>query len=165
MRKPAERSAARLAAVQALYQMEVSSAGAEAVIREFSEHRFDRDIDDMTLAGADEPFFADLVRGVLTVHEFPVEGGGRSRNAELRATALGHDLRWGTSSYTDGGRRRASQAAPAVTGPGEAPTGETGRADGSGAGDWGARPEVEQPRRETVPVGPPGDWSTDETPF
>jgi N utilization substance protein B len=59
------RSVARLAAVQALYQMEVSSAGAEAVIREFAEHRFDRDIEDMTLAGADEAFFADLVRGVV----------------------------------------------------------------------------------------------------
>jgi len=59
------RSVARLAAVQALYQMEVSSVGAEAVIREFSEHRFDRDLEDLTLAGADEPFFADLVRGVV----------------------------------------------------------------------------------------------------
>ena len=59
------RSVARLAAVQALYQMEVSSAGAETVIREFSEHRFDRDLEDMTLAGADEAFFADLVRGVV----------------------------------------------------------------------------------------------------
>jgi N utilization substance protein B len=59
------RSVARLAAVQALYQMEVSSAGAEAVIREFGEHRFDRDIEDMALAGADEAFFADLVRGVV----------------------------------------------------------------------------------------------------
>ncbi|CAN7335114.1 transcription antitermination factor NusB [Phenylobacterium sp. LjRoot219] len=59
------RSVARLAAVQALYQMEVSSVGAEAVIREFSEHRFDRDLEDMTLAGADEAFFADLVRGVV----------------------------------------------------------------------------------------------------
>ena len=59
------RSVARLAAVQALYQMEVSSAGAETVIREFSEHRFDRDVEDMTLAQADEAFFADLVRGVV----------------------------------------------------------------------------------------------------
>jgi transcription antitermination protein NusB len=59
------RSVARLAAVQALYQMEVSSAGAEAVIREFSDHRFDRDVEDMTLASADEQFFADLVRGVV----------------------------------------------------------------------------------------------------
>ena len=64
------RSVARLAAVQALYQMEVSSAGAETVIREFTEHRFDRDVpsdtgEDMTLAQADEAFFADLVRGVV----------------------------------------------------------------------------------------------------
>jgi N utilization substance protein B len=56
---------ARLAAVQALYQMEVSSAGAEHVIREFSEHRFDRDVDGVTLVSADEAFFADLVRGVV----------------------------------------------------------------------------------------------------
>lgn len=61
------RSVARLAAVQALYQMEVSNAGAEAVIREFGEHRFDRDAEggDAPLAAADEGFFADLVRGVV----------------------------------------------------------------------------------------------------
>jgi N utilization substance protein B len=59
------RTVARLAAVQALYQMEVSHAGAETVIREFAEHRFDRDVEDMTLASADEAFFADLVRGVV----------------------------------------------------------------------------------------------------
>lgn len=64
------RSVARLAAVQALYQMEVSGAGAEAVIREFSEHRFDRDLpeeaaEEAHLATADEEFFADLVRGVV----------------------------------------------------------------------------------------------------
>lgn len=63
------RSVARLAAVQALYQMEVSGAGVESVIREFTEHRFDRDVPDtgegMTLASADEHFFADIVRGVV----------------------------------------------------------------------------------------------------
>lgn len=59
------RSVARLAAVQALYQMEVSGAGVEAVIREFSDHRFDRDIDDAPMAEADEAFFADLVRGAV----------------------------------------------------------------------------------------------------
>ena len=43
MSKPKQaRSVARLAAVQALYQMEVSGVGVEAVIREFSDHRFDR---------------------------------------------------------------------------------------------------------------------------
>ena len=62
------RSVARLAAVQALYQMEVSNAGAETVIREFAEHRFDRDLpgEDASLAAADEAFFADIVRGVVT---------------------------------------------------------------------------------------------------
>lgn len=64
------RSVARLAAVQALYQMEVSSIGVEAVIREFSDHRFDRALDGtdgegVTLAAADEAFFAELVRGVV----------------------------------------------------------------------------------------------------
>jgi len=66
----ASRSVARLAAVQALYQMEVSSIGVESVIREFSEHRFDRSLEgvegeDDTLATADEAFFAELVRGVV----------------------------------------------------------------------------------------------------
>jgi N utilization substance protein B len=64
------RTVARLAAVQALYQMEVSGAGAEAVIREFAEHRFDRDLPaepgvSVTLAAADEAFFGDVVRGVV----------------------------------------------------------------------------------------------------
>ena len=60
------RSVARLAAVQALYQMEVSHIGVEHVIREFTDHRFDRDIEGVTLASADEGFFADLVRGVVS---------------------------------------------------------------------------------------------------
>jgi N utilization substance protein B len=71
------RSVARLAAVQALYQMEVAGAGVEAVVREFSDHRFGSSMDpeDDTagpgseidqLADADEAFFADIVRGVVT---------------------------------------------------------------------------------------------------
>jgi N utilization substance protein B len=59
------RSVARLAAVQALYQMEVSGVGAEAVVREFVDHRFDRDIEGARLAEADEDFFGQLVRGVV----------------------------------------------------------------------------------------------------
>jgi len=56
---------ARLAAVQALYQMETAGAGAETVIREFCDHRFDHDIEGVRLAHADEAFFAALVRGVV----------------------------------------------------------------------------------------------------
>ncbi|HLZ81949.1 MAG TPA: transcription antitermination factor NusB [Caulobacteraceae bacterium] len=59
------RSVARLAAVQALYQMETAGAGVEAVVREFRDHRFDADLEGKPLARADEPFFADLARGVV----------------------------------------------------------------------------------------------------
>ena len=59
------RSVARLAAVQALYQMEVSGAGAETVVREFSDHRFGADLEGQSLADADEAFFAEIVRGVV----------------------------------------------------------------------------------------------------
>ena len=63
--KAQARAVARLAAVQALYQMETGGAGVETVIREFSDHRFDRDLDGVRLAPADEAFFAALVRGVV----------------------------------------------------------------------------------------------------
>lgn len=75
--KPARpsRSVARLAAVQALYQMDVAGAGVEAVVREFADHRFGAVVDPdglapegegSVLADADEAFFAEIVRGVVT---------------------------------------------------------------------------------------------------
>ena len=65
------RSVARLVAVQALYQMELSGVGVETVVREFIDHRFERDLegeDDTksALAVADEPFFEAIVRGVVS---------------------------------------------------------------------------------------------------
>lgn len=59
------RTVARLAAIQALYQMEMGGAGAETVVREFTEHRFDGDLEGETMAEADEVFFAELVKGVV----------------------------------------------------------------------------------------------------
>ena len=59
------RTVARLAAVQALYQMELAGEGAETVITEFSNHRFDADIEGEPLAEADETYFAEIVRGVV----------------------------------------------------------------------------------------------------
>ncbi|MGE0408689.1 MAG: transcription antitermination factor NusB [Amphiplicatus sp.] len=61
------RSAARLAAVQALYQMETGGGGAESVIREFIAHRLGRDIEGAAVHEADAEFFADIVRGVIDV--------------------------------------------------------------------------------------------------
>jgi N utilization substance protein B len=60
------RSVARLAAVQALYQMEISGAGVDAVVREFVDHRFGSDLEGEPLAEADEAFFGELVRGVVS---------------------------------------------------------------------------------------------------
>jgi transcription antitermination protein NusB len=59
------RTVARLAAVQALYQMELAGEGVETVIAEFSNHRFDADIEGEMLAEADEDYFAAIVRGVV----------------------------------------------------------------------------------------------------
>jgi len=63
--KSQARSVARLAAIQALYQMEAGGAGVETVVAEFTDHRFERDIDGETLATADEAFFGEVVRGVV----------------------------------------------------------------------------------------------------
>lgn len=57
------RRAARLGAVQAIYQMELTGLDAEDVVEEFLVHRFGHD----ELEGLGEPdaeFFSDLVRGV-----------------------------------------------------------------------------------------------------
>ncbi|WP_332679170.1 transcription antitermination factor NusB [Brevundimonas sp.] len=59
------RTVARLAAVQALYQMELAGEGVETVISEFLNHRFDADIEGEPLAEADEDYFAQIVRGVV----------------------------------------------------------------------------------------------------
>jgi transcription antitermination protein NusB len=56
---------ARLFAVQALYQMELGGAGHEAVIREFEDHRFGEEIDDLAAPEADRPHFERVVRGVI----------------------------------------------------------------------------------------------------
>ena len=59
------RASARLAAVQALYQMELSGQGTDAVIEEFVDLRFGMDVDGDTLYEADAAFFSELVRGVI----------------------------------------------------------------------------------------------------
>ncbi|MEM9706939.1 MAG: transcription antitermination factor NusB [Pseudomonadota bacterium] len=59
------RSAARLAAVQALFQMEFSGVGTNAVIDEFNAHRIGVDADGFTLHDADSAFFDAIVKGVV----------------------------------------------------------------------------------------------------
>ena len=59
------RSAARLAAVQALYQMESAGQGVEATIREFTEFRLGGEIEGEKLHKADAAFFSDILRGAV----------------------------------------------------------------------------------------------------
>ncbi|MEL6212936.1 MAG: transcription antitermination factor NusB [Pseudomonadota bacterium] len=59
------RSAARLAVVQALYQMEATGAGVETVIAEFGAHRLGGDVDGVALYDADTDFFESVLRGVV----------------------------------------------------------------------------------------------------
>ena len=59
------RSAARLAAVQALYQMESRGQGVETVIREFIEHRLGGELEGEKLHDADAAFFTDILRGTV----------------------------------------------------------------------------------------------------
>ena len=57
------RSAARLAAVQALYQQEMEGTPLAPLLHEFHHHRLGATIDDVDYAEAEVDFFDDLVAG------------------------------------------------------------------------------------------------------
>lgn len=63
------RSAARLAAVQALYQFDMESPDLLTLIDEFHRHRLGREIEDVEYLDADVAFFDDLVRGAVARRE------------------------------------------------------------------------------------------------
>jgi len=65
MAKPAERSAARLAAVQALYQMDVSGKGVIDALAEFEAFWIGREVEGITFKPAENEFFRDLLGGVV----------------------------------------------------------------------------------------------------
>ena len=58
------RSAARLAAVQALYQMDMEKVGLARLLDEFHSHRLGAEIEDAQYAEAEVDFFDDVVAGV-----------------------------------------------------------------------------------------------------
>ena len=58
------RSAARLAAVQALYQREMEQTPVPALLHEFHHHRLGATIEGVEYADAEVDFFDDLVKGV-----------------------------------------------------------------------------------------------------
>ena len=61
----ANRSAARLNAVQALYQMDVAGKGVTEVFAEFESHWIGQEIEGVTYTHAEVAFFKDIVAGVL----------------------------------------------------------------------------------------------------
>lgn len=61
---PLRRKAARLAAVQALYQLALSGDSVEQVLQQFLQERLGEPLDGLDLGAADRELFADLVRGV-----------------------------------------------------------------------------------------------------
>jgi transcription antitermination protein NusB len=65
MARAAERSAARLAAVQALYQMEVSGKGVTDALAEFEAFWIGREIEGIAFKPAENAFFRDILGGVV----------------------------------------------------------------------------------------------------
>ena len=63
MTRSISRSAARLAAVQALYQQEMDGTPVTRLIHEFHHHRLGATIEGDTYAEAEQSFFDDLVAG------------------------------------------------------------------------------------------------------
>lgn len=59
------RSAARLAAVQALYQMDVAGKGLKETRAEFESHWIGREIEGARLREAEIAFFRDILEGVV----------------------------------------------------------------------------------------------------
>ncbi len=62
--KSQSRSAARLAAVQALYQMDMEKTPLARLLDEFHQHRLGKEIEDEQYADAEVAFFDDVVKGV-----------------------------------------------------------------------------------------------------
>ena len=60
-----QRGAARLAAVQALYQMDIGGTGVLEVVAEYETHRLGQEVDGDTYLKADASWFRSIVAGVV----------------------------------------------------------------------------------------------------
>ena len=65
MSKGENRSAARLAAVQALYQMDLAGTGMNDIFAEFESHWIGREVEGEQYLPAEAAFFRDIVSGVV----------------------------------------------------------------------------------------------------
>jgi len=74
MSRAERRSAARLAASQALYQMEVAEKGLADILAEFEAHWIGREIEGDAYNPAELAFFRDIVSGVVR-DQVPIDRG------------------------------------------------------------------------------------------
>jgi len=65
LKKANRRGAARLAAVQALYQMDIAGAGLNDVFAEFESHWLGSEVEGEKYLPAEAAFFRDIVAGVV----------------------------------------------------------------------------------------------------
>lgn len=63
--KANRRGAARLAAVQALYQMDIAGAGVNEILVQFENHWIGREVEGEQYLPAEAAFFREIVNGVL----------------------------------------------------------------------------------------------------
>lgn len=75
-------SAARLASVQALYQMELTGQNWKDISGEFEAHRFGEIVDGEELQDADQSLFRRTLEGAVT-HQKPID---KAVNATLKAS-------------------------------------------------------------------------------
>jgi N utilization substance protein B len=64
-KKANRRGAARLAAVQALYQMDLAGTGLDEILAQFESHWIGREVEGAQYLPAEAAFFRDIVGGVL----------------------------------------------------------------------------------------------------
>jgi N utilization substance protein B len=64
-RKANKRGAARLAAVQALYQMDIAGTGLNEILAEFENHWIGREVEGAQYLPAEAAFFRDIITGVV----------------------------------------------------------------------------------------------------
>src|SRR5262245_65551995 len=64
-RKANRRGAARLSAVQALYQMDIAGTGVNEILAEFERHWIGREVEGAQYLPAEAAFFRDIVGGVV----------------------------------------------------------------------------------------------------
>ena len=90
-----------------------------------------------------------VVHGTITVKEASREDGAKDRFVQVRATALGPDLMFGTTVFTRSGSR---SAAPAPVPPAPAPTADEDPQPEERGGDWGG------PRQPVTAGAPQAAW-------